>query len=50
MYDRLGRAAVAFAIAYLRRRYRREIRVGIGLTAALVGIGAYLASRNVREG
>jgi hypothetical protein len=50
MSDRLGRAAVSFAIAYLRRRYRREIRVGIGVAAVTIGIGAYLASRNVREG
>ena len=50
MNDRLGRAAIRFAFAYARRRYRREIRIGIGITAALVGIGAYLASRNVPEG
>jgi hypothetical protein len=48
--DRLGRAAIRFACRYARRRYRREIRIGIGITAALVGIGAYLASRNVPEG
>lgn len=50
MYDRIGKAAVGFAVAYLRRRYRREIRVGIGVAAVTIGIGAYLASRNVREG
>jgi hypothetical protein len=50
MYDKLGKAAVGFALAYLRRRYRREIRIGIGVAAVTVGIGAYLASRNVREG
>jgi len=50
MYDRAGRAAVRFAFGYLRRRYRRELRIGIGITAVVVGIGAYLASRNVPEG
>jgi hypothetical protein len=50
MYDRLGRAAVGFAVAYLRRRYRREIRIGIGVAAVTIGVGAYLAARNVREG
>jgi len=34
----------------MRRRYRREIRIGIGVGAALIAIAAFLASRNVREG
>jgi hypothetical protein len=50
MYDRLGKAAIGFALRYARRRYRRELRIGIGVTAAVVAIGAYLASRNVPEG
>ena len=50
MNDRLGRAAIRFAFRYTRRRYRREIRIGFGVTAVLIGIGAYLASRNVPEG
>jgi hypothetical protein len=50
MNDRVGKAAVRFAFRYLRRRYKREIRVGIGVTAALVAIAAYLASREVPEG
>jgi hypothetical protein len=50
MYDRAGKAAVRFAFRYLRRRYRREIRIGIGLTAAVVAVAAYLASREVPEG
>ena len=48
--DRLGRVAVSFAVRYLRRRYRREIRIGIGAGAAVLAIAAYLASRNVPEG
>ena len=50
IYDRLGRAADRFAVAYLRRRYRREIRVGIGVGAGVLAVAAYLASRNVPEG
>jgi hypothetical protein len=50
MYDSLGKATVRFAFRYLRRRYKREIRIGIGVAAVFVGVGAYLASRNVPEG
>jgi hypothetical protein len=50
MYDKVGKAAIAFAFRYARRRYRREIRIGLGVTAAVLAIGAYLASRNVPEG
>jgi hypothetical protein len=50
MYNRLGRSAIRFSIAYLRRRYRRQIRIGAGLAALAVGIAAYLATRDVREG
>jgi hypothetical protein len=49
-YDRVGKAAVRFAFRYLRRRYKREIRIGLGLAAAVVAIAAYLASREVPEG
>lgn len=50
MYDRVGKAALSFAIVYLRRRYRRQIRIGAGLAAAAVGVAVYFASRNVPEG
>lgn len=50
MYDRLGRAALGFALAYLRRRYRREIRIGAGLAIGAIAVAAYLASRDVPEG
>jgi len=48
--DKLGKAAIRIALKYVRRRYRREIRIGLGLTVAGVAIAAYLASRNVPEG
>lgn len=50
MYDRVGKQAVKFAYRYLRWRYKREIRIGLGLTAVGVAIAGFLASRNVREG
>jgi hypothetical protein len=50
MHDRVGKVALRFAVVYLRRRYRREIRIGVGVTVAAVGIAVYLANRNVPEG
>ena len=50
MYNRLGRAALRFSLVYLRRRYRRQLRVGAIVTAVAVGIAAYIAARNVPEG
>jgi len=50
MHDRAGRAALRFAVAYLRRRYRREIRIGFGLGIAAIGIAIYLANRGAPEG
>ena len=49
-YDRVGRAAIRFSLAYLRRRYRKPIRIGLGVAAFAIGVAAYLASRNVPEG
>ena len=50
MNDRLGRAALRFAVAYLRKRYRRQIRIGIGVAALGIGAAVYLANRDVHEG
>jgi hypothetical protein len=50
MSDRLGKTAVRFALTYLRRRYKRPIRFGLGFVAVAIGIAAYFASRNVPEG
>lgn len=49
-YDRLGKAAIRFAVKYVRRRYRRQIRIGAGIAVAAVAVAAYAASRNVPEG
>ena len=49
-YDRLGKAAIRFAIKYVRHRYRRQIRIGAGAAAVALAIAAYAATRNVPEG
>ncbi|HEY2335105.1 MAG TPA: hypothetical protein VGH58_08875 [Solirubrobacterales bacterium] len=49
-HDKLGKAAVRFAFKYVRRRYRREIRIGAAVAVAGIAIAAYVASRNVPEG
>jgi hypothetical protein len=48
--DKLGKAAIRFALKYVRRRYRREIRIGLGIGVAGLALAAYLATRNVPEG
>lgn len=50
MYSIIGKAAVRFTIAYVRRRYSREIRIGLGLGAVAIGVAVYLANREVPEG
>ncbi|MGN6253616.1 MAG: hypothetical protein ACTHK6_06795 [Solirubrobacterales bacterium] len=50
MYERLGRASVRFAFRYVRRRYRREARIALGVGVVAVAVAAYLASREVPEG
>jgi hypothetical protein len=51
MYNRLGKASVGFAFRYLRRRYRREARIALGVTAAAAAAAvAYVSTREVPEG
>jgi hypothetical protein len=50
MYNKLGKTAIRFAIVYIRHRYRRPIRIGVGVAGVAIGVAAYLASRNVPEG
>jgi len=51
MYNRIGKATVKFAFRYLRRRYRRETRIGLGLAGLAVAAAvAYFATREVPEG
>ena len=50
MYDRIGSLAMRFAWRYVRRRYRREARIALGVGIGLAAVAAYLASREVPEG
>lgn len=50
MYDVIGKAALRVAFRYVRRRYRRELRIGLGAAAVAIAAAAYLASREVPEG
>jgi hypothetical protein len=50
MNERIGKAAMKIAVSYARRRYRRQLRIGLGLTVGAIAIAAYLASRDVPEG
>lgn len=50
MRDGLGKAVFRLAVVYIRRRYRREIRIGVGVTVVAVGVAVYLANRDVPEG
>lgn len=50
MIDALGRLAIRFALTYVRRRYRRQIRVSLGLAALTIAAALYLGARNVPEG
>ena len=50
MYERVGKASVRFAFRYMRRRYRREARIAVGLGILVAALAAYLATREVPEG
>lgn len=50
IYRAIGKAVVKYSVLFVRRRYKRQLRVGAGLAAAAVGAAVYLANRNVPEG
>ncbi|HWN73632.1 MAG TPA: hypothetical protein VNN15_07495 [Solirubrobacterales bacterium] len=50
MYNRIGKASIKFAFRYVRRRYRREARIALGLGIVGAVLAAYLATREVPEG
>jgi len=50
VYRTIGKAVVKYASFYLRQRYARPARIGVGVAAVLVGVALYLAGRNVPEG
>jgi hypothetical protein len=56
IYELIGRMVVGlfrwrFIVAFIRWRYAREIRIaaGAGVAVTVLGVGAYLASRNGEE-
>ena len=50
IYQAIGKAVVKVVVAFVRLRYGRQLRFVFGFVAVAVGIGAYLASREVTEG
>lgn len=50
MYATIGKLALKSGLFYVRHRYRRQLRAGVGIAAVAVGIAAYFATRNVPEG
>jgi hypothetical protein len=50
MHDWIGKATLKFAFRYVRRRYRREARIALGLGILGALLAAYLATREVPEG
>lgn len=50
IYKAIGKAVVKITVAFVRRRYGTQLRFAVGFVAVAVGIGAYLASREVTEG
>ena len=56
IYELIGRIVVGLfrwrlIVAFIRWRYGREIRIaaGAGVALTVLGVGAYLASRNDEE-
>lgn len=45
-----GKAALRFGLAYARRRYGRQILIGLGAGALALGLAAYLSGRDAQEG
>lgn len=50
IYKWIGKLVVKIAALFVKRRYGRQLQVGTGLAVVAIGIGLYMASRNVEEG
>ena len=50
IYRWLGPPLLRMVVNYARKRYRKQIRAGVGVVAVAVGVAAYLSSREVPEG
>ena len=50
IYKAIGKLVVKTTVFFVRQRYGTQLRFAVGFVAVAVGIGAYLASREVTEG
>ena len=50
IYKAIGKAVVKLGKAFVVRRYGRQLQFGAGFLVIALGIGAYLAARDVQEG
>lgn len=50
IYEAIGRVVIKAVKFFVLFRYGRQLRIGAGVLAVAIGIGAYLAARDVREG
>ncbi|HEX8050407.1 MAG TPA: hypothetical protein VF504_02980 [Solirubrobacterales bacterium] len=50
IYSWIGKTVVRYGFRFVRRRYRRQAGIALGLLAALAGAAAYLLKREVPEG
>jgi hypothetical protein len=51
IYEQIGRAVVKYGLLYARRRYSRQIKIGTGVVAIVIGLVVVrLATKEVPEG
>lgn len=50
IYSWIGKATVKLAARYVRRRYRSQARIALGVGIVAAVLAAYLATREVPEG
>ena len=50
IYKAIGKLVVKLGKAFVVRRYGRQLQFGAGFLVVAIGVGAYLASRDVQEG
>lgn len=50
IYKLIGKAVVKLGALFIKRRYGRHLQVGAGLAVVALGIGAFMAARQVEEG
>lgn len=50
IYRAIGKAVVKYSVLFVRRRYRRQLRIGAVLAVGAIGVAVYLANREVPEG